>query len=864
MWACVLYVTLDKNVLLTKEVAKKKNQSVALEDEASEELNRNVFPMYGPGSNVESREMTSEERHKEFEERIHQAIDGNLVGILPVRGVVLFPGVLLPITVSRKKSLKLIERVQKSDELFMVCAQRESKGDYPDENGLYPVGTICRIVKSMVLPDGSTAIIVEGLKRAEIQSVPNKTPYLRAKVVLLNDLSIDVDKKTWNAVMSIIKDSANKIVKLSSLPAEVGFALANFDDDRWLVNYVCGNFNWKVEEKQLMLEMDSPVSKARHLITLLTEEVNFLELKQQIKKSAQSKMEDNQREYFLQQQKKAIEQELGEGDESSQDIERLKKAAKEKKWSPAIQEVFDREVNKMSKMPTTSSDYFVILNYVETLLRVPFGESTVDNYDIANAQMQLDKDHFGLKKVKERIIEFLSVMKLKKEHRSPILCLYGPPGVGKTSLGKSIASALNRQYARVSLGGLHDESEIRGHRRTYIGAMPGRIVQGLIKSKSDNPVFVLDEIDKVGSRGVDGDPSSALLELLDPEQNSTFHDNYLNVDLDLSHVLFIATANNVRDIPAALKDRMEMIEVNGYEMEEKVEIAKHFLMPRQVKEVGLSSGQLRMSEATIRSIISSYTRESGVRTLERMIGQVARKVACKQAMSETGETIKVNVKCANLKDYLGNVRFQPEKYEGNRYYGLVTGLAWTSVGGTTLPVESSVNTLNGGGKLTVTGNLGKVMSESVSLAYEYIKSHAHKLNIDDKVLEGYNVHMHFPEGAIPKDGPSAGITIVTSMVSSLSRRKVRARIAMTGEISLRGKVLPVGGIREKILAAKRAGIRNIVLCKENQRDVEEIDPNYVKGVTFHYVDDISAVLDYALLKSDGSLPIPFKHEKKEA
>ncbi len=844
-------------------MAKKKNQGLSSENDLAEELNRNVLPMYGPGANVEQREKSSEERHREFEERIHRSVEGNLIGILPVRGVVLFPGVLLPITVSRKKSQKLVEHAQKTDELFMVCTQRDSKGDYPDEGDLYSVGTLCRVVKSMVLPDGSTAIIVEGLKRGKVKGIVKKIPYLRSEVDLLDDQDVDVDKKTWDAVMSIIKDTANKIVKLSSLPAEVGFALANFEEDSWLINYICGNFAWKVEDKQMMLEMDSPVVKARHLITLLTEEVNFLELKQQIKKSAQSKMENNQREYFLQQQKKAIEQELGEGDESSQEIDRLKKEAKQKKWSAAIQEVFDREVNKMSKIPSASSDYFVLLNYLETLLRVPFGESTEDTYDIAAAEAQLDKDHFGLKKVKERIIEFLSVMKLNRSKRSPILCLYGPPGVGKTSLGKSIATALGRKYARVSLGGLHDESEIRGHRRTYIGAMPGRIVQGLIKSKSDNPVFVLDEIDKVGSRGIDGDPASALLELLDPEQNSAFHDNYLNVDLDLSRVLFIATANDVRAIPIALRDRMEMIEVNGYEVEEKVEIAKHFLLPRQIKETGLSTSQLRMSDATLRMIISKYTRESGVRTLERKIGQVARKVAYKQAMGNADETVKVNVKCADLKEYLGKEQYRDEKYEGNRYYGLVTGLAWTSVGGTTLPVESSVNTLNGGGKMTVTGNLGKVMSESVSLAYEFIKSHARELHIDDKVLERYNVHLHFPEGAIPKDGPSAGITIVTSMVSSLSRRKVRPKIAMTGEISLRGKVLPVGGIREKILAAKRAGIRDIVLCKDNETDIAEIDAEYVKGVNFHYVDDVMEVLNYALLKSDGALPIPKKSDKED-
>ncbi len=843
---------------------KKTNEEVDLSDE----LSRNLLAVYDNELLEEARETTREERRKKFDDKLHKEVDDRLVGVLPVTGMVIFPGVLLPVTVHRKKSQVLIERALEKDEPFIVCTQKVVSKGYPDGSKLYEIGTLAHVAKSMTLPDGSTAVIVEGLKRARMLGVEKNTPYLKSRVELLEDERGDADEAMWKATMDLVRELSRKVVKLSTLPQEVLLTMTNSDDDHWLINYICANLGWKVEDKQQMLEMRTMIEKAQKLVSLLNGEMTLLELKGKIQRKAQQSMNEQQREYYLKQQKREIDKELNGGKEGAEkEIEEMRRKGAEKKWSDSVKEVFEKELNKLELTGQGSPDYNVQLNYLDTLLSVPFGEESEDNMDIANAEAQLDKDHFGLKKVKERIVEHLAVLKLKKNMKSPILCLYGPPGVGKTSLGRSIATALGRKYVRVSLGGLHDESEIRGHRRTYIGSMPGRIVQNLIKAGTDNPVFVLDEIDKVGGDSVNGDPSSALLEVLDPEQNNAFHDNYLNVDVDLSKVMFIATANNVSAIPWALRDRMEMIEVNGYELEEKLQIATRHLIPKQAEEVGLNAKQVKLPAATLKALIASYTSESGVRGLDKQINQLMRKVAYKVAKGELQADESITIDKEELKGFLGKEKYKPEKYEGNKYYGLVTGLAWTAVGGTTLAVESGVNTINtaGGGKISVTGNLGNVMKESVQLAYEYIRDHAKDLNISDEVLERYNVHIHFPEGAIPKDGPSAGITIVTSMVSTLSRRKVRPRIAMTGEITLRGKVMPVGGIREKVLAAKRVGIKDILICTENRADVEEIDPAYLKGVTFHYVEDVKEVLNFALLESDGALPVPKRKEaqKKE-
>lgn len=841
---------------------KKTNEEVDLSDE----LSRNLLAVYDNELLEEARETTREERRKKFDDKLHKEVDDKLVGVLPVTGMVIFPGVLLPVTVHRKKSQVLIERALEKDEPFIVCTQKVASKGYPDGSKLYEIGTLARVAKSMTLPDGSTAVIVEGLKRARMLGVEKNTPYLKSKVELLEDERGDAGEAMWKATMDLVRELSRKVVKLSTLPQEVLLTMTNSDDDHWLINYICANLGWKVEDKQQMLEMHTMIEKAQKLVSLLNGEMTLLELKGKIQRKAQQSMNEQQREYYLKQQKREIDKELNGGKEGAEkEIEEMRRKGAEKKWSDSVKEVFEKELNKLELSGQGSPDYNVQLNYLDTLLSVPFGEESEDNMDIANAEAQLDKDHFGLKKVKERIVEHLAVLKLKKNMKSPILCLYGPPGVGKTSLGRSIATALGRKYVRVSLGGLHDESEIRGHRRTYIGSMPGRIVQNLIKAGTDNPVFVLDEIDKVGGDSVNGDPSSALLEVLDPEQNNAFHDNYLNVDVDLSKVMFIATANNVSAIPWALRDRMEMIEVNGYELEEKLQIATRHLIPKQAEEVGLNAKQVKIPAATLKSLIASYTSESGVRGLDKQINQLMRKVAYKVAKGDLQPDESITIDKDELKDYLGKEKYKPEKYEGNKYYGLVTGLAWTAVGGTTLAVESGVNTINtaGGGKISVTGNLGNVMKESVQLAYEYIRDHTKDLNISDEVLERYNVHIHFPEGAIPKDGPSAGITIVTSMVSTLSRRKVRPRIAMTGEITLRGKVMPVGGIREKVLAAKRVGIKDILICTENRADVEEIDPAYLKGVTFHYVEDVKEVLNFALLESDGALPVPKRKEAQK-
>jgi len=769
--------------------------------------------------------------------------EGDSLPILPLRNMVLFPGVVMPVSVARNKSLRLVREVYNQNATLGVCTQKDMKIDNPTSSDLYPIGTIAKIVRILEMPDGSTTVILEGKKRLMLKELVETEPYIRGKVSLENEIIPAEDDRIFVALIEAIKELSIKIIKNSgSIPQEISFAIKNIESPASLINYISGNFGLKVLDKQHLLENDDIQERGYQLLELLNKESQLLEIKVSIQAKAREDIDQQQREYFLQQQMKTIQDELG-GDSKQQEIVEIRERAKTKKWNEAIEKVFEKELAKLERMHTHSPDYGVQSNYVDTILNIPWDEYTKDNFNLSHAQKVLDKDHFGLEKVKERIIEHLAVLKLKGDMKSPIICLYGPPGVGKTSLGKSIAETLNRKYIRMSLGGLHDEAEIRGHRRTYIGAMPGRIVQNIIKAGSANPVFILDEIDKVNS-DYKGDPSSALLEVLDPEQNTNFHDNFLDIDFDLSKVLFIATANNLNTISQPLLDRMELIEVSGYIVEEKVEIAIRHLVPKQLENHGIAKGKVTISKTTMKEIINSYTRESGVRELDRKIAKIMRKLAKKVA---TNETFNQEIQIEDLKEYLGTPDYTKDKYQGNDYFGVVTGLAWTAVGGEILYVESSLSK-GKGGKLTLTGNLGEVMKESAMLALEYIKSHASILNIDETIFDDYNVHVHVPEGAIPKDGPSAGVTMVTSLASSFTKRKVKKELAMTGEITLRGKVLPVGGIKEKILAAKRAGITEIIICEENRKNIEEIKATYIKGLKFHYVTDIKQVLDIALLK----------------
>ncbi|MDR3705290.1 MAG: endopeptidase La [Paludibacteraceae bacterium] len=768
--------------------------------------------------------------------------EGDLLPILPLRNMVLYPSVVMPVSVARNKSLRLVREIYNQNGVLGVCAQKDMKVDNPQRADLFDIGTIAQIVRILEMPDGSTTVILEGKRRMQLHEIEETDPYFKGKVTLLDEVSPGDEDRVFAALIEAIKELAVKIIKNSgSIPPEISFAIKNIENRGSLINYICGNFGLKVPDKQHLLEIEDLQERGYQLLELLNKESQLLEIKASIQAKAREDIEQQQREYFLQQQMKTIQDELG-GDSKQQEIEELKAKAKNKKWTDTVKAIFEKELTKLERMHPHSPDFGVQTNYVDTILNIPWGEYTQDDFNLKRAQKILDKDHFGMEKVKERIIEHLAVLKLKGDMKSPIICLYGPPGVGKTSLGKSIAKTLNRKYIRVSLGGLHDEAEIRGHRRTYIGAMPGRIVQNLIKVGSVNPVFILDEIDKVNS-DYKGDPSSALLEVLDPEQNSAFHDNFLDIDVDLSKVFFIATANNINTIAQPLLDRMELIEVSGYIVEEKIEIASRHLVPKQMENHGVEKGQVTVPKATLRQIVESYTRESGVRELDRKIAKIMRRVARKIAM---GEELNAEIKVEDLKEYLGTVEYSKDKYQGNDYYGVVTGLAWTAVGGEILFVESSLSK-GKGSKLTLTGNLGDVMKESAMLALEYIKSHAATLGIDENMFEEWNVHVHVPEGAIPKDGPSAGITMVTSLASAFTKRKVKKALAMTGEITLRGKVLPVGGIREKILAAKRAGIAELILCEDNRKDIEEIKESYIKGLTFHYVKDITEVLKLALL-----------------
>lgn len=786
---------------------------------------------------------------EEEEEELKKIKLPDVLPILPLKNTVLFPGVIIPITVGREKSLKLVHEVNKKNKLLGVVAQKDDKVDNPGYNDLNKVGALAQIVKILEMPDGSTSVIIQGKKRFKMTGLVNNEPYLRVKVKPLEDVKPVKESKEFHAIIGSLKDVSYRIIKLSpNIPSEASFAIKNIESYIFLINFISSNTDVRVAEKQKLLEMNDLKERAILLLEYLIKEVQMLELKNDIQTKVKTDIDQQQREYLLHQQIKTIQDELGVNP-NEQEIAEFRKGAKEKKWNKEVARFFQKELEKLQRLNPAAGEYSVQVNYLHVLLDLPWGEYTSDNFDLNRAQTILDEDHFGLEKVKDRILEHLAVLKLKGDLKSPILCLYGPPGVGKTSLGKSIARALGRKYARMSLGGLHDEAEIRGHRKTYIGAMPGRIIQNLKKAKSSNPVFILDEIDKVGT-DFRGDPSSALLEVLDPEQNHSFHDNYLELEYDLSKVMFIATANTLNTISPALRDRMETIDVSGYIVEEKTEIAKRHLLPKQLEAHGVKKNQLALSKKVLERIIEDYTQESGVRELDKKIAKIIRVTAKKIALNEK---YNINLCLDDLKNILGPKEYVKGIYQGNDYAGVVTGLAWTAVGGQILFVETSLS--KGKGKLTLTGNLGNVMKESAIIALEYLKGHAGILDLPEDLGEQWNVHIHVPEGAIPKDGPSAGITMVTSLASALTKRKVRKNLAMTGEITLRGKVLPVGGIKEKILAAKRADIKEIILSKDNRKDVENIKDLYLKGLRFHYVEEVMEVIDYALLKQKVKDPM---------
>ena len=777
----------------------------------------------------------------EDEDNMHAEKIPETLSILPLRNTVLFPGVVIPITVGRDKSITLIKEAYKGDKTIGVVTQKSDAIEDPQPDDIHNVGTVAHIMKMLRLPDGNTTVIIQGKKRFRIKEFIQSEPYYKATTEKFEETRPDKNDKEFQAIVSSMKDTALQIIQKSQhIPTEAGFALNNIESQNFMVNFISSNMNASAAEKQTLLEVPSLKDRATMVLTHLNKELQMLELKNQIQNKVKVDIDKQQRDYFLHQQIKTIQEELGEKS-FEQDINEFKERAKTKKWSKEVNEIFEKQIGKLSRMNPHSPEYGVQTNYIELLLDLPWGEYTEDNFDLKHAEDVLNRDHFGLEKVKERILEHLAVLKLKGDLKAPIICLYGPPGVGKTSLGKSIAAALGRKYIRMSLGGLKDESEIRGHRKTYIGAMPGRIIQNIKKVQSSNPVFILDEIDKVGN-DFHGDPSSALLEVLDPEQNSTFYDNFLEADFDLSKVMFIATCNNLATIQPALRDRMEIIDVSGYTVEEKMEIAKRHLVPKQIEENGLKKSQLKLSDKQLEYIIENYTAESGVRSLEKKISKIARYVAV-QVVKED-DIPKINEEL--ITKILGPSH-EKAKYQGNDVPGVVTGLAWTQVGGDILFIETSLSK-GKGSKLTLTGNLGDVMKESATLALEFIKAHNDELNIDAEIFENYNIHIHVPEGATPKDGPSAGIAMLTSLTSALTKRKVKKHLAMTGEITLRGKVLPVGGIKEKILAAKRAGIKEIILCADNKKDVDDIKPDYLKGLTFKYVNQMTEVLQLALLK----------------
>ena len=781
----------------------------------------------------------------------------DILAILPLRNTVLFPGVVIPITVGRDKSIKLIKEAYKGDKIIGVVSQLDVSIEDPTFEQLNKVGTVAHIIKMLQMPDGNTTVIIQGKQRFRLIEEVQSEPYIKVTISKFNEVKLKTDKE-FKALVASIREMSSQIIQLSpNIPSEAAMALKNIESTSFLINFISSNMNADVKDKQKMLEMENLRERAMMVMELLTLELQMLELKNQIQSKVRTDLDKQQRDYFLNQQLKTIQEELG-GNSSDLEYEALEVRARKKKWSVQVKEHFNKELEKLGRMNPAAPDYSVQINYLELLLDLPWNDFTKDNFDLKRAQKVLDKDHFGLEKVKQRIIEYLAVLKLKRDMKAPIICLVGPPGVGKTSLGKSIAKALNRKYVRMALGGIRDEAEIRGHRKTYIGAMPGRIIQSIKKAGAANPVFVLDEIDKVGS-DFRGDPSSALLEVLDPEQNSAFNDHYVEADYDLSNVLFIATANSLSNIQPALLDRMEIIEVNGYTIEEKIEIAKKYLLPKQKEQHGIKTKDIVLKSGLIEKVIEDYTRESGVRGLEKKIGSLVRGVATKIAMEETYEPTLTN---DDVERILGAPIYDKDLYEGNEVAGVVTGLAWTQVGGDILFIEASLSP--GKGKLTLTGNLGDVMKESAVIALAYLRAHASSFGIDNQLFDLWDIHVHVPAGATPKDGPSAGITMLTALTSAFTQRRVKSNLAMTGEITLRGKVLPVGGIKEKILAAKRANIKDIILCKSNRKDILEIKESYIKDLNFHYVSEMKEVIELALMKDQVKNPQDLSIKPKPA
>lgn len=786
----------------------------------------------------------------EDEEEIERERVPHVLPILPLRNTVLFPGVVVPISAGRDASIRLINEANETTKTIGVVAQTDENTEIPEGKDVYRLGTVARILRVLKMPDGNVTIIIQGKKRFQIEGIVEEKPYIKAAITEVSDIKPDTNDKEFEATIDAIRDLAIKIIQENpNIPSEAAFAIRNIESTSFLINFIASNMNATVVEKQAVLEIDELKERATAILKYLNIDLQRLTLRNEVQSKTRFDIDKQQREYFLHQQMRTIQEELG-GVSYEQEIEELKKKAKDKKWNDKIKELFEKELSKLQRTNPNSPDYGIQRNYLEVLLELPWNEYSKDNFDLKRAQKILDKEHYGLDEVKRRIIEYLAVLKLRNDMKSPILCFYGPPGVGKTSLGRSIAKALNREYARMSLGGLHDEAEIRGHRKTYIGAMPGRILQQLKKAKTSNPVFVLDEIDKLGNSSYQGDPSAAMLEVLDPEQNKEFYDNFLEMGYDLSKVMFIATANDLSTIQPALLDRMEIINVSGYTIEEKTEIAKRHLLPKQLKEHGMKATDIQLGKKEIERIVEGYTRESGVRALEKELAKVVRYGAKNLAMEEAYDP-KINFE--TIEKILGPARLERDKYEDNEVAGVVTGLAWTSVGGDILFIESALS--KGKGVLNITGNLGQVMKESATIALEYLKSNADRYNLDPKLFESYDVHIHVPEGATPKDGPSAGIAMLTSLMSLFTQKRVKKNLAMTGEITLRGKVLAVGGLKEKILAGKRAGIKEYILCKDNEKDILEIKEEYRKGLIFHYVTDMEEVIRLAITNED------VKHKK---
>ncbi|WP_456062701.1 endopeptidase La [Capnocytophaga leadbetteri] len=786
----------------------------------------------------------------EDEEEIERERVPHILPILPLRNTVLFPGVVVPISAGRDASIRLINEANETTKTIGVVAQTDENTEIPEGKDVYRLGTVARILRVLKMPDGNVTIIIQGKKRFQIEGIVEEKPYIKAAITEVSDIKPDTNDKEFEATIDAIRDLAIKIIQENpNIPSEAAFAIRNIESTSFLINFIASNMNATVLEKQAVLEIDELKERATAILKYLNIDLQRLTLRNEVQSKTRFDIDKQQREYFLHQQMRTIQEELG-GVSYEQEIEELKKKAKDKKWDDKIKELFEKELSKLQRTNPNSPDYGIQRNYLEVLLELPWNEYSKDNFDLKRAQKILDKEHYGLDEVKRRIIEYLAVLKLRNDMKSPILCFYGPPGVGKTSLGRSIAKALNREYARMSLGGLHDEAEIRGHRKTYIGAMPGRILQQLKKAKTSNPVFVLDEIDKLGNSSYQGDPSAAMLEVLDPEQNKEFYDNFLEMGYDLSKVMFIATANDLSTIQPALLDRMEIINVSGYTIEEKTEIAKRHLLPKQLKEHGMKATDIQLGKKEIERIVEGYTRESGVRALEKELAKVVRYGAKNLAMEEAYDP-KINFE--TIEKILGPARLDRDKYEDNEVAGVVTGLAWTSVGGDILFIESALS--KGKGVLNITGNLGQVMKESATIALEYLKSNADRYNLDPKLFESYDVHIHVPEGATPKDGPSAGVAMLTSLMSLFTQKRVKKNLAMTGEITLRGKVLAVGGLKEKILAGKRAGIKEYILCKDNEKDILEIKEEYRKGLIFHYVTDMEEVIRLAITNED------VKHKK---